>query len=153
MEHAYASLNKTLAAVWADIVGVDGQGKPLVPVVFEEPTHPDTLPDECLRIYWLSNGGSTGQPNELEGMVQLDVYVPKNQRAIAQARCAALGDALGFTHGAGEGEVGRYDWTTNPPTYMGEMTISPLESGWIRVPDPKPGMVHFARTIVLTYLV
>lgn len=153
MQHAYSSFNRAIKRIWGEIVGVDAQGKPLLPVVFEHPEPPDTLPDECLRVYWLRNGGSTEQPNERDALVQLDVFVPGSNRAEALTRAALLDKALGFIESPGFGRMGRFDWSTAPETMLSEMRVAPLEEGWVNVPDPKPRMVHYARTVILTYTV
>lgn len=146
MQHAYSSFNKDIAAIWGVIA-------PGVPVVFEHPTPPDTLPPECLRVYWLRNGGSTKQANEQDALVQLDVFVPASNRALALARASAINQALGFNVAPGYGRMGRWDWSTTPETLLSEMRVKPLEDGWINVPDPKPAQVHFVRTVILTYTV
>lgn len=146
MNHAYTSFNKAVAAHWSTIA-------PGVSVIYEHPAPPDTMPAECLRIYWLEPGGPTRQPNELMAMVQLDVFVPGNDRAKALDRAKRLDTALGFHSGGGFGEMGRFDYGTTPETLLSMMRVEPFESGWQQIPDPQPGLVHYARTVILTYTV
>lgn len=130
------SLNEALRALWAAIA-------PAVPMAVGHPAPPDTLPAECLRVFWL-NHGNDGP--ETQGMVQLDVFVPGNRRRVALTRADALDAALGLKLNAGRARLAVYD-TGDVSKPIGQADIQSLEGGWTTVPDPSPGMVHLAQTL------
>jgi hypothetical protein len=139
LDHIYASVNKALEKVWAEIA-------PGVPIVFGHPIHPQTLPAECLRLFWLDYGGETAQANETHSLVQLDVFTPGGRVALALRRAKALSDALHLNANAGHGRVGVFDGDT----LIGVARLTPLERGWVDGADDAkttPDVLALQRTI------
>lgn len=150
MQHAYASFNKALQALFTSIA-------PGVPVFFGHPVAdnatPLVLPAECFRVEWLEFGADVG-PSDTEGAtVQIDIFVGNNDRATALARASAISTGLHLRGGAGFGTLGRYDYATTPPSFLSEMSVEAFESAWLTIGDPQPRVVHLVRTFELTYKV
>lgn len=147
MKHAYQSLNKAIQTIWTATA-------PDKTIHFERPEPPTVIGPDCLLVQWLDHGEPTEQPNEYEAMIQLDIFVSKPDRITALGWASEIDRALGFQKDGGYGRLGRYDWS-NPasPVDLTEMRVEPYETGWISIPDPNPKLIHFARTIVLTFLV
>jgi hypothetical protein len=152
LHHAYRSFNNPLATAWAAIA-------PGVPIAIDTPDDADTLPPECLRVFWSSYGDPTGQGNERSAVIDVAVRVPPigNQPnpMLALARAKAVDKALGLDDtgglgGAGCGRLGRFDWTVSPIAYLNDMDILP-DHGWIAIPTGSPGLFHVARTLRLLY--
>lgn len=147
MKHAYGSLNKAMQTIWGEVA----PGKTLH---FERPEPPTVIGPDCLLVQWLDHGSPTDQPNEYEAMVQLDIFVSPRDRATALGWVGEIDRRLGFQADGGFGRLGRYDWTDpDNPVDLTEMRVEPYETGWIAIPDPNPRLIHYARTIVLTFLV
>ena len=147
MKHAYGSLNKALQTIWTTVAS----GKT---ILFERPVHPAVLQPDTLLVTWLNIGGPTGQPNEYTALVQLDIYAASNARATSIHWASEIDRLLGFQSDGGYGILGRHDWTIPAaPVDLTAMRVEPYEPGWVSVPDPDPRLIHYARTIVLTYLV
>ena len=147
MKHAYGSLNKVLQTVWT----ATAPGKTLH---FERPEHPTVIGPDCLLVQWIDAGSPTSQPNEYEAMVQLDIFVSNRDRATALGWASEIDRLLGFQSEGGFGQMGRFDWTDpDVPVYLTDMRIEPYETGWLAIPDPNPKLIHYARTIVATFLV
>jgi hypothetical protein len=138
----YSSFNDALTAVW----GTLAPGKPFV---LGHPDAPARLPPECLRVYWLNHGGATDQANEIRAVVQVDVFVPGNNRVLALSRAQALESAMGFNRAPGYGRLGVVLTDSDPVEFIGEARVAPFEDGWVDVEDPVPGVVHLARTLEL----
>lgn len=138
----YSSFNDALQAVWANLA-------PGVAFKIGHPDAPARLPPDCLRIYWLDHGGATDQANEVRAVVQVDVFVPSNNRVLALSRAQSLETSMGFNRAPGYGRLGVVLTGSNPAQFIGEARVVPFESGWVDVEDPVPGVVHLARTLEL----
>lgn len=144
LDHLYSSVNKAIEKTWQDIA-------PDVEVVYGHPAPPNSLPAECLRIYWLDHGSEGERVGQLLAMVQLDIFVPGQQVALALRRAKALNTAFGFDRGAGFGRLGVFDGEA----LVGEGRITPLERGWLNGPGAErrsqqatdPEQVHLVRTL------
>ena len=122
---------------------------PGVEVVRGHPKPPFKLPAECLRIYWLSVGESAARADQVDAMVQLDIFVPDGNLAVALRRTTAIGQALGLNRPS-PGRLAIYEGG-DLAAPIGEAAIRVIEGeGWVNVPDDSPGIVHFARTLIVT---
>lgn len=140
LDAIYSSVNKAVAAAWATIA-------PGVPIYYGHPTPPDTLPAECLRVYWLEYGAETGHGGQVYSLLQLDLFTPNRQTALALRRAKALNAAMKLGANAGGGRLGIYD-PAAPATLLGFARVTGLEAGWLNGPDsPDPALVHLQRTI------
>lgn len=142
LDSVVGCVNTSMRLAWEAIA-------PAVPVVRGHPKPPATLPAECLRIYWLSVGEGDTRAGQVEGMLQVDVFVPNGNLNLALQRVTALGRALGLDRST-PGRLCVYeDGDLDLP--IGEAAIRALpDEGWVNVPDPSPGIIHFARTLTIT---
>lgn len=137
LPEAHESLNRALGVAFSAI-------EPGLPVVFGHPEGTQGLPAECWRVYWLDHGQAEG--SEMVGMVQVDVFARKAPDALRRA--SKLSDFIGLGPDLGTAWLAVTDFRQDPPRQVGQMRIVALERGWVRIPDPKPSVVHLARTLI-----
>lgn len=147
MNHAYTSFNKALKSVWVQLVGGTTDA-PAVDFIIRRPRGGQPLPNECLVVQWLNHGEETTQSNELEAVIQMDLYVPEGYVARVLERARSIASALGFHEQAGYGRMWRSDFTVSPAQILSEMQIYP-GSGWENVDEA--GVERLTRRIILTY--
>jgi hypothetical protein len=157
MEHAYATLNKRIAILWAglapELITINTSTLLRFPLIVRHPTMPNTLPMECFQIFWMSFGQPGNVRGELVARLQLDIYVDSSDLLLALRKGKALTDGLGINATAPFAVLPVFDYTAASPRMIGTMRLLPQGSEWRDIPDPNPTTVHLARRLEVVYRV
>jgi hypothetical protein len=141
MVDVYGSFNEAIAELWTG-------GAPGVPLLYDRPVSPATLPAECQLLDWSEHGTTTGLAGDPAGLVQLSVFVPDQQLAIALERAQGLDKGMGLEQMPYYGRLELFDDVGAPAGWADVRALEPI---WLRIPDDTPGIIHLARTVELVW--
>ena len=127
------------------------------PVVFGQPQGSGGQPASSYRVWWLDYGRASGA--ETVAKCQIDIFqgptdspaglgVPSP--ATMLRRAMALDKALGLNPDSTR--IATADLLNPAGTKIGTVQLGQIETGWINLPDTKPGMLHIAKTLIVRHL-
>lgn len=145
MKYAFYSFNENIQSTL-------NNAAPSVQVIFADVDLPSELPPDCFLIRWLNFGAKspTTSNNEKEAIIEINIIASDNKLSTALDYAAQIDKAYGFDSGAQYATLNRCDYND---TVLSEMSLYPLESGWVSIEEVSPSVVHLQRTVRLRYAV